>query len=94
MTLEDNRSNLRVSGHLKNLLEVVMNRESGQSLVGLAVLLFLILVVVYFVWPWLNLVVVPWIVARFYGLLAGDLYSWAWLLLIAFILALVGRRYY
>lgn len=71
-----------------------MKNEKGQGLVELLLWIALVLVVIFVIWPWLNLAVVPWIVARFYGLWSGDLYSWAWLVLIVIILVLMGRRYY
>lgn len=71
-----------------------MKYQKGQGLVGLILWIALILVIIYVIWPWLNLVIIPWMIARFYGVLAGDMYSWAWLVLIVLILALVGRRYY
>jgi hypothetical protein len=69
-----------------------MKSEKAQALVELILWIALVLLVVYVIWPWLNLTVVPWMVARFYGLWVGDMYSWAWLALIVLVLTLLGRR--
>lgn len=70
-----------------------MKLEKGQATLDLALLLVLILVVVYIIWPWLNFTLLPWIVALLQGLISGNLTSWAWLILIVVVLALLGRRY-
>lgn len=70
-----------------------MKGEKGQALVEIALIVIVVLVVLFIVWPWINLTLVPWLVAVVQGVLAGNITAWVWLIVIIVILAVMfGRR--
>lgn len=70
-----------------------MKGEKGQALVEIALIVIGVLVLLFIVWPWINLTLVPWLVAVIQGALAGNITAWVWLIVIIVILAvLFGRR--